>query len=672
MPIRFRLSLAALLLAGTSVQAATPAASGIGAQVDMLLATLPPALTAPDQVNARCAALLDLGQRARTALEARTGKATMARDFADYDTLGLVLGDGSGEMQLVSETSTSKPVREAAEACVQKLSDAITAVGLSRPIYDRLSAIPHKGLDAKSAFTLDKMLTNYKLAGVDKDDATRAKVAQLQKEITETGLLFSKNIREDKGDIPLKPAELAGLPQDYLDAHKPGTDGLVHLTFDYPDIFPILDFASIRETRRKVTTAFANRGYPANEAVLKTLLEKRYDLARTLGYPDYATLVTADKMIGNPERAAKFIEDVNVAAKPGADADYAELLAFAKTVDPAITRLERYDNSYMSNLLRKQKYAVDAAEVREYFTYDKARKGIFQLVHDLFGADIRPWDTPVWDKSVTAWELYDHGKLVGRFYLDMHPREGKYNHAAQFPIRTGIEGRQIPVGALVTNFPATGPMDHDDVTTFLHEFGHLIHDLYSGHTQYGTQSMGNLQWDFIEAPSQLLEEWTWDYDTLKGFASNAKGEPIPEVLVRKMNAGRHFGEPGMWKGQLAYSAVSLNFYNRAPDFPLGPMYDEQIARYSMFQPIPGTHPYASFGHLDGYSAIYYTYVWSKAIALDLFTKFKAAGIRNPQVAMQYRKLVLDPGGSEDANRLIESFLGRPLSLEAFKQELQTK
>ncbi len=368
-------------------------------------------------------------------------------------------------------------------------------------------------------------------------------------------------------------------------------------------------------------------------------------------------------------RAAAFLEDVNVAAKPGADKDYAELLAFAKTVDPSITQLEGWDNAYMQNLLRKQKYAVDAEVVRQYFTYDKVRQGIFTLIGDLFGADIRPWNTPVWDKGVTAWELYDQGTLVGRFYLDMHPRKGKYNHAAQFPIRTGVTGFQVPVGALICNFPATGPMDHGDVTTFLHEFGHLIHSLYSGRQTYSTQSMGNLQWDFIEAPSQLLEEWTWDYDTLKGFAANAKGEPIPQDLVRKMNIARHFGEAGQWKGQLAYAAVSLNYYNRAPDFDLKSTWDSQIARYSLFPNVPGTHPYASFGHLDGYSAIYYTYVWSKAIALDLFTKFKAGGMRDRATAMRYRTLVLEPGGSRDANGLIEDFLGRPLSLEAFKADL---
>ena len=669
-----RLHIAATLLAGALFTSPAIAVTQTDADVDALLKTLPVAEASATAIAARCDDIYNLSNRAKTEIEARKGPATIKDDFAAFDTLLLGLGDGFGEMYLVSQTSTSKEAREAAEACIPKLSDLSTAISLSRPIFDRLATIPTTGLDDKTAFTLRKMLTNYKLSGVDKDDATRAKVTALQTEITQIGLKFAANIRDDKGDIKLKPEDLAGLPQDYLDAHKPAADGFIHLTYDYPDVFPVLDFASKRETRKTVMAAFRNRAWPANETVLKSLLEKRYELARTLGYPDYATLVTADKMIGNPTRAAQFLDDVNVAAKPGAEDDYAELLAFAKTVDPSITTLQSYDNGYLSNLLRKQKYAVDAAEVRQYFTYDKARTGIFGLIGDLFGAEFKPWNTPVWDKSVSAWELYDKntGKLIGRFYLDMHPREGKYNHAAQFPIRTGIAGRQVPVGALICNFPGSGPMDHDDVVTFLHEFGHLIHALYSGHTQYGVQSMGNLQWDFIEAPSQLLEEWTWDYDTLKTFASNDKGQPIPQDLVAKMNAGRRFGEPGLWKRQLGLAAVSLNYYNRKPDFDLDSMYDQQTARYSQFPPLEGVHDYASFGHLDGYSAIYYTYVWSKAIALDLFTEFDKAGIRNPEVAARYRKLVLEPGGSQDANVLIQNFLGRPLSLEAFKTELQKK
>lgn len=622
-----------------------------------------------DAVGKRCQADTQAINALQVALEARTGPATIADDFAGYDRLNAISQDGFGQYYLIMETHPDKGVREAAAACVQQITTINTAIGLSRPIYNRLAAIPTAGLDAKTGFTLAKTLRVYRLAGVDKDEATRKKVAALTNEIGDIGLKFSANIRDDKGDIALDPADLAGLPQDYLDAHKPGADGKVHLTFDYPDVFPVLDFATRRDTRRTVASAYANRAWPANDAVLRSLLQKRYELATTLGYPDYATLITADKMIGNPARVASFLGQIDAAATPGSDAYFGELTAFARREDKTLDRVQRWDSSYFGNKLKKQKYDVDAAEVRQYFTYEKTRAGIFGLMRDLFNADIRPWQGPSWSDGVSGWSLYDGDRLVGHFYLDMHPREGKYSHAAAFPIQSGIAGKQVPIAALVTNFPATGPMDHDDVVTFLHEFGHLIHWLYAGNQTYSLQNMGNLQWDFIEAPSQLLEEWAWDYDTLKGFASNDKGEPIPAALVERMNAGRWFGEALTYKRQVGLAAVSLNFYNRAPDFDLSKMYDEQTGRYSPIPNVPGTHPYANFGHLDGYSAIYYTYGWSKAIATDLFTGFKQAGIRNKDVAMRYRTKVLEAGATADAETLVNDFLGRPWNLDAFREQL---
>jgi thimet oligopeptidase len=667
--------LAAALLASTAMPAfaAKTAAPSLESEITGFLAkSIVNAGTAAD-INARCDAGIALSQKAQAALEARKGPATLKGDYQAFDSLNLLTGDIGNEMYLVSQTSPSKDVREAAEACVPKISDIGTAISLSRPIYDRLAAIPAQGLDAKVAFALKHQLVEYKLAGVDKDAATRAKVTQLQKAIVETGLKFDGNIRDDKGDIALKPEELKGLPQDYIDGHKPGADGMVHITYDYPDTIPVLTFADIRETRKKVMTAYQNRGYPANGPVLKTLLQQRYDLARLLGYPNYAAYVMADKMVDTPDKASSFLDDVNAAAKPGAEADYAEVAAFAKTVDPSIDTLQSYDVNYLENKLRKQKYDVDQAQVRQYFTRDKAQAGIFQLVHDLFGADIRPWKTDVWSKDVTAWELYDNNRLVGRFYLDLSPRAGKYNHEAQFPLRTGVEGRQIPMGGLICNFPATGPMAQGDVTTFLHEFGHLIHDMYSGHTRYATQSMNYIPQDFIEAPSQLLEEWTFDYDTLKRFASNDKGEPIPADLVKKMNAARHFGEAGYWKRQISYAELSLNLYNRDPAGVDPDAVNTEITKkYSLYPVLPDTHSWAAFGHLNGYSAVYYTYVWDKAIALDLFTRFKADGLRDGKTAMAYRHDVLDPGASEDANDLVKSFLGRPISVEAFKADLAKK
>ena len=661
-----------ILAAGLSGAAFCAQATTAQQQTTSFLAAPMVTPASVDAVNQRCSTTLQLGASLRKALEARTGSASIAQDFQAFDDLSDVLALGTLEMSLVNSTNPNKAIRDAAQTCSSKVSQLDTGVSLSRPIYDRLAAIPTAGLDKAVAYALEKTLRNYRLAGVDKDAATRAKVTALQQQITDAGLAFDRNIAEDKSEITLKSVnDLAGMPQDYIDAHKPGADGLIHISTAYPDAFPLLKFASKEVVRKKMYLAFGNRAWPQNDAPLKALIAKRDALAKLLGYPSFAALDTADKMIGTPAREKAFLNSIAEAAIKGSERDDALLLAAQKKLIPGEATLQTWNADYLTNLVQKERYGVDAAEVRQYFTYSKARDGIFALVHDLFGADIRPWQgAHFWAPDVQGYELYDHGKLLGRFFLDMHPRAGKYSHAETTPVRIGLASGQIPFGGLICNFPTTGPMDHGDVTIFLHEFGHLIHFLYSGRQQYVAQSQDNLQWDFIEAPSQLLEEWTWDYDTLKQFATNAKGEPIPAALVAKMNAARHFGEASRWRRELGAANVSLGFYNQKPGFELEPMLRKL---YDVYGPIPtpdGVHRYASFGHLNGYSSHYYTYVWSKAIALDLFTRFKVEGMRNPKVALAYRKAVLDPGGSEDANDLIEHFLGRPMSTEAFKQMLQ--
>lgn len=668
MRIRAGLTAAVLLAAGSSQASMTPVT-----EIDKFLAANVITADKPAVIDKRCKATLSLAAKSRKALEKRSGPAGIKGDFAPYDDLSNLLVSASGEMETISAVSPVEAVRDAAKACISQISEISTQISLSRPIYDRLAAIPQEGLPVPTAHVLGRTLLEFRLSGVDKDAGTRAKVEALQKEITDTGLLFDKTIAEKTGEIALDSADqLEGLPQDYIDAHKPGADGKIHVSTNYPDSIPLLKFAKRAETRKAMYMAYQNRAWPDNEETLKKLLAKRYELAQVLGYPNFAEMITADKMIGTAGHVAQFLDEVNQAAAASAEKDQALLLEQEKKIDPAATSVHAWDNSYITNIVQKEKFDVDAGVVRQYFTLDKTRAGIFQLAHDLFGADIRPWKTPVWDPSVTAWELYDHGRLIGQFYLDMSPRKGKFTHNETSFVRNGLSGRQLPIALLICNFPAEGPMEHGDVTTFLHEFGHLMHFLYAGHQTYAGQAMENVQWDFVEAPSQMLEEWTWDYDTLRRFASDPSGAPIPETLVAKMNAGRHFGEAGGWKRQIAYAAISLNYHNRPADFDLTEMWKQQSDKYSLLPYVEGTHPYASFGHLNGYSAVYYTYVWSKAIALDLFTRFKKDGIRDPKTAMAYRTRILDQGALVDAGDLIKDFLGRDMSTEALKTELQAR
>jgi len=598
----------------------------------------------------------------------------------------LVLLDRLNKMDMVSDSHLSKAglyssvhpnkeVRSAAETCEQHFVEINTDISLSRAIYDRISKIDSAKLNTEDKRYLANMLRDYHRSGVDKDDITRNRIKKLSEEITLIGQEFDKNYRDGGKKIELVSAkELDGLPKDYIERHKPDAEGKIILTTDSPDYMPLMQYAKNDAVRERAYKIYRNMAYPENKNVLENLLAKRYELARLLGYSDYATYVTEDKMIKSPQNAQEFIDKVSALATPRAQAEYQVLLKRLQKIDPKATKVNDWQKAYLQELIKKEKYQVDAQQIRQYFPYAKVQQGIFDLTQAMFGVTIKPWQTQVWHPSVKAFEIFDGNQVIGRFYLDMHPREGKYKHAAQFGIQSGIKDVQLPIAALVCNFPGgENPnelLEHSDVETFLHEFGHLLHTMFSGNHERIAFSGTRTEWDFVEAPSQMLEEWVWDAETLASFARNLKGEVIPKSLVAKMRAGRDFGR-GLWtKHQLFYAATSLNLYNKDPaGIDLDKITAQIQATYSPFGYVDGTHFYASFGHLNGYSAIYCTYMWSLVIATDMFSEFEKEGMRSHTVAQRYRHTVLAPGGSKDAADLVNDFLGRPFNFNAFAKKL---
>jgi len=577
---------------------------------------------------------------------------------------------------LYSSVHPNKEVRSAAEACEQHFVEVNTDIGLSRAIFDKLNKVDVTKLNVEDKRYVEHMLRDYHHSGVDKDQATRDQIKKLSEEINLIGQQFDKNYREGGKKIEVTSVkELKGLPQDFIDRHKPNADGKIILTTDSPDYMPVMQYAQSDALRERAYRTYRNMAYPENKAVLENLMAKRFELAQLLGYSDYATYITEDKMIKTPQNAQEFIDKVSTLATPRAEQEYQVLLKRLQKINPKAIKVNDWQKMYLQELIKKEKYQVDAQKIRQYFPFAKVQQGIFDLTQTMFGVTIRPWQTQAWHPSVKAFEILDGNQVIGRFYLDMHPRDGKYKHAAQFGIQSGIKGVQLPVAALVCNFPGgENPnelLEHNDVETFLHEFGHLLHTMFSGNHDRLAFSGTKTEWDFVEAPSQMLEEWVWDADTLASFARNEKGEVIPKELVAKMRAGRDFGR-GLWtKHQLFYAATSLNLYNKNPSaIDLDKTMAQIQATYSPFGYVDGTHFYASFGHLNGYSAIYYTYMWSLVIASDMFSEFEKQGLRNPEVAQRYRKAVLAPGGSKDAADLVNDFLGRPFSFDAFAKNLE--
>ena len=625
----------------------------------------------PADVTKQCDSRLAAIKSQQADLEALPLTTDPATLLAAYDdAYNLVVTTAYTEPSVLKDTHPDAAVRKAAEDCVQRAVAAATAFSMSRPIYERLKAVDAKGVAPELRYTVQRQLDNYRRSGVDRDDATRKRIADLQEVITATTLEFERNIADDKRTVGARPEELAGLPQDYITAHAPEADGQVRITMAYPDVFPVSRYSTSADLRKRLRTAFQSRAYPVNDAVLSRLFTQRAELATLLGYKNYAEFDLANRMAQSPVRARAFLDDIAAAARPTAKADAARMLARLQKDDPSVNTLGAWSTSYAAALIRKEDYAVDPQLIRQYLRYDKVEKGILTLIQELFQVEIRPWQTPVWHPAVKTFELVERDNVIGRFYLDMHPREGKFTHAQMSPVRIGIKGRAVPVAILECNF-AEGLMEHSDVVVFLHEFGHLIHWLFAGQRPLAAQNFSEIENDVIEAPSQLLEEWVWDYPTLKTFATNDAGEPIPEDLVRKMNAGRRFAEAFGVMGQLGLSVVSLDYYStdmRGKD--LTRAYDTAYNRYALAPEPEGAHPQDSFGHLGGYGAAYYTYQWSKALASDLLSQFRAAGLRDRGTAQRYREQILAPGGSASMNTLAKNFLGRDWSVDAYRRELE--
>lgn len=623
-------------------------------------------------------ARLNHGRELLARVLAVRGMRTVENTLRPFDDVLLEIDAVSSQAGLIQAVHPDERTRQAAERISQQVGTFAIELSLHRGVYDALAGLDVSGANAETAYFVQRTLRDFRLAGVDKDEATRKRIRELRDELVLIGQEFDRNIREDLRKVTVKSAaELEGLPADYITRHKPDANGAITLTIDYPDSLPVFSYAKSEDLRKRMFMEYNNRAYPKNIAVLDRLIARRAELARLAGFDTWANYITADKMVGSAKNSADFIDRIVAASGPKAEGEYALLLKRKQQDTPGATAVTLWERVYYSELVRKANYDFDSQAVRPYFPYDRVKQGLLDMTSRLFGVSFRPVTTvAVWDPSVETWEMLESGRLVGRFYLDMHPRPNKYNHAAQFGVRTGVEGRQIPEAALVCNLPGgqegdPGLLTHDDVVTFFHEFGHLIHTLLAGHHRWVGIGGISTEQDFVEAPSQMLEEWAWDPATLATFAKHHQtDEPIPAALVRQMRRANEFGKALTVRQQMVYAKLSLSVYDRDPkSVDTTAMVQELTNRYLPYRYVDGTHFQTSFGHLDSYSAVYYTYMWSLVIAKDLFNQFDRANLLAPTIARKYRDAILAAGGSKPAATLVRDFLGRPFDFKAWEDWL---
>lgn len=595
--------------------------------------------------------------------------------LAAFDGIGRPLNGSGSLVHLFFQVHPEGEMRAGAAEIEQELSRFGTELSLDRGVYDRLAGLDLSAApDPLARRVVEHALRDFRRAGVDRDEETRRRVASLREQITELGQNFARQISGDVRTVRLESvAELDGLPDDFVAAHPAGDDGSLELTTNPTDYLPVLKFAHNRELRRKLHREFTSRGTPGNLVVLDDLLARRHELAQLLGYDSWAAHVTEDKMIRTVDRAAGFIDRITELTAGRSEQELREYTECLVALEGPDCELRDYDRLYLTEALRRDKLGFDSRDVRPYLPYDRVLTGVFQTIERLYGMTIeRRDDLPLWHEDVRAYDLLQDGELQARFFLDMHSRPDKFKHAAMFNLASGLADGTLAEACLVCNLPRPdandpGLMDPSEVTTLFHEFGHLLHHLLANKQPWLAVSGIATEWDFVEVPSQLFEEWGRDPDVLATFARHHEtNEVIPRELVERMNRAEGLGRGLATRGQMFYASISLEFYRRPPSsFDTTELMVSLKGRYLPFPHEEGTALQASFGHLDGYTALYYTYMWSLVLAKDCFSRFKGQ-LMNREVADGWREAVLAPGGSRDADDLMTDFLGRESSFDAFE------
>jgi thimet oligopeptidase len=584
---------------------------------------------------------------------------------------------------LLMNVSPDPKVREAAQKAVEYADRAIIGLEYDETLYRALVQYETKrekisGADRK---LFEDMLRSFRRRGFDLSMVLQEKLRSNLKELSKLGSAFSRNLNEYHDTIEVEAGELRGLSPEYVKS-LPRKGGKYIVTLDYPSLVPFMENAENEAKRRELSEKNWRKGGKKNVALLEKMIRLREENAKLLGYPTHADFRTEERMAKDAETVFRFLGKIMKSLSKRTQKDVEELLALRKGEKvPSLTeKLQSYDVAYLSNRLKKKKYAVDDDLIRGYFPIDHVREAIFSLFGNLFGISFERLPWALWHKDVELYAIRDSesDERIAYFAFDLYPREGKYGHAAVFNVISGHEsddGSVPSFAALVTNFPKSSKtcpslLSHDEVVTFLHEFGHLMHESLS-EARYVSQAGFSVAWDFVEAMSQMCEFFAWDERVLRKLSKHHKtGKPLPPGLIRKMCESKKHLLAYDTKRQAMQALFDMMVHSGNLRGTL-PEYFRALSEAHLSVKIPESSLYpAGFGHLaGGYDAGYYGYLWSRVYAADFFTKFREAGVMSPSIGMRYRKDVLAKGSSEPETRIAKSFLGRKLSDKAFLEDI---
>ncbi len=591
-------------------------------------------------------------------------------------------------MQYVSgDAKEREDSRDAEEAVTNYLIE----LGKREDLYNSIKGFADKtlALEGEQKRLLEFTMRDYRRAGMMLNAEDRKRLTDIEKELQKLSTEFQTNIYGDETVVVMTGEELKGLPADILNGLDKSIGGMYIVKMDGPTFNAILDYGVHGATRQKVWTEYKRRGGKKNVNLLEKILKLRAEGSKLLSYKNTVDYEIETRMAKNSETVAKFYADLKPVVRKKAQLDYNELLAAKKAhTKQKNTKLYPWDQSFYKQRLMMEKYKVDSQKVAEYFPLTAVFDGLFQITASLYGIEFKDVTAnaatlglPVWHPDVKLWAVSEKsdGELLGHIYTDLHPRDNKYNHAACW----GLQARKVwpdgtvqkPLAALVTNFTkptAEKPslMTHDEVETFFHEFGHALHNVLTK-ANYGRFSGTAVARDFVEAPSQMFENWVWEPSVLKLFAKHYKtGQPLSPAMLQGMKDAQTLGSGLETEHQMYYGIVDQTYHTAA-----GGVIDttkvgvDLLGEVEMYQPPIGTYFQGSFGHLMGYQGAYYGYLWSLVYAQDMFQRFEEKGILNPEAGRYYRDKILSRGGTMDEMDMLRDYLGREPKTDAFLKHL---
>lgn len=612
------------------------------------------------------------------------GERTFANTMQPLDRVANILGRAGGRYGFLAYVHADESLRATALEYEQRLETYGTSLGFREDVYAAVRAYAGTPqatiLDPVRARFLEHTLRDFRRNGFDLASEQRARVQELKERLVTIGTRFRRNIDEYEDALLLTREQLRGMPDSYIDrleqVETPEGERY-RVSLDYPEMYPFLEGAEDESLRRELFVKNHNKAAEENAPLLAEAVAVRDEVATTLGYPSWAAYVIETKMAKTPEAVLDFLVDLEARLRVKAERDIEEALASkrAETGD-GDARLHIWDWRYYQQRVQREQFEVDQFALAEYFPLEGTLEGMFEVYQRLVGARFVRADEPrAWHPDVRLYHVEDaeDGRHVGSFYMDLHPRPGKYGHAAAFTVHPGRlneDGTYEPgVSAVVANFTQPGPdspslLRHSEVVTLFHEFGHVLHQVMTT-VPFVRFSGSSVERDFVEAPSQMLEHWTWEPSVLGGFARHVRtGEPIPGDLIARMVAAKNVASGLQWLRQVYFARIDLAYHGPGAVKDLDAI-AEELHAITGFDFVPGTRFQCGFGHLFGYDAGYYGYLWSRVFGDDMFTRFE----EDDRAGEAYRRVILEAGGTRDGADLLRDFLGREPDNAAFLRDI---